>query len=74
MIDADGDRYHLTIPLSDAVSFAVGICDLGYSEPKDELRQVVGLIALDMLEYSEQWRAAGLLRRSLKLKWPELLA
>jgi hypothetical protein len=72
MIDAEGDRYRLTIPLADAVSFAVGGCDLGYNEPTDELRQVVGLIALDMLEYSEQWRLAGLLRGSMQAAWPDL--
>jgi hypothetical protein len=73
MIESNGERYHLTIPLADAVNFAVGDSDLDYSSPSDELRQVVGLIALDMLEYTEQWRAAGMLRTALTGKWPHLL-
>ena len=73
MIDSEGDRYRLTIPMVDAIQFAIGASDLSYREPADELRQLVGLLALDMLEYSEQWRAAGLFRNCLQEKWPDLL-
>ena len=72
MIESTDDRYRLTIPISDAVRFAIGLSDLNYSEPCDELRQLVGLLAMDMLEYSEDWRAAGLLRECLRGKWPDL--
>jgi hypothetical protein len=53
--------------------FAMGRCDLGYTDPPDELRQLVGLLAVDTLEYSEQWRAAALLRGCLDERWPGLL-
>jgi hypothetical protein len=72
MIDFTEDRYRLTIPLSDAIRFALGISDLNYAEPSDELRQLVGLLALDLLEYSEQWRTAGALRKCMQAKWPSL--
>jgi hypothetical protein len=62
----------LAIPIGDAISFAIGHTDLCYSEPAEELRQLVGLLALDALEYSEQWRAAGMLRTCLAAKWPAL--
>ena len=72
MIESSDDRYRLTIPMSDAIRFAIGISDLSYKEPADELRQLVGLLAMDMLEYSESWRAAGLLRECMRNKWPDL--
>ena len=72
MIDFKEDRYRLTIPLPDAIRFVLGISDLSYPEPTDELRQLVGLLALDLLEYSEQWRVAGLLRKCMQAKWPDL--
>jgi hypothetical protein len=73
MIDYREDRYRLTIPLAEAVPFALGISDLSYAEPSDELRQLVGLLALDLLEYSEQWRKAAALRDCMHSKWPHLL-
>jgi hypothetical protein len=72
MIDIDGERFHLTIPISEAVSFAMGWSDLQYHQPADELRRLVGILAVDALQYSEQWRAAALLQRSLVEKWPDL--
>jgi hypothetical protein len=73
MIESHGDRFRLTIPISDAVRFAVGKSDLSYCNPSDELRQLVALLAIDALEYSEQWQAAGLLRGFVERKWPDLL-
>ena len=72
MIDYKEDRYRLTIPLSDAIRFVLGVSDLSYSQPSDELRQLVGLLALDLLEYSEQWRTAGALRNCMQETWPDL--
>jgi hypothetical protein len=71
MIDFKEDRYRLTIPLADAIGFALGVSNLSYAEPTDELRQLVGLLALDLLEYSEQWRSAGRLRNAMQAKWPD---
>jgi hypothetical protein len=72
MIEVDGERFRLTIPLSEAVSFAMGWTDLSYDQPADVLRQLIGLVALDTLQYSEQWRAAAIVRACFKEKWPEL--
>jgi hypothetical protein len=72
MIDFKEDRYRLTIPLPDAIRFALGVSDLTYAEPTEELRQLVGLLALDLLEYSEQWRTAGALRKCMQARWPDL--
>lgn len=72
MFYADDERYRLAIPVQDAVSFAMGWTDLGYKRPKDALRKIVGLLAVDALEYAEQWRTAGLLRVCLEHRWTEL--
>ena len=72
MIDFKEDRYRLTIPLPDAIGFVLGLSDLSYPEPSDELRQLVGLLAIDLLEYSEQWRTATALRNCMESKWPDL--
>lgn len=72
MIESRDERFRLTIPLEEAIRFAIGASDLDYIDPSDELRQLVGLLALDMLEYSEQWRMAGLLRASMQATWPDL--
>lgn len=60
------------MPVQEAVLFALGSTDLDLDEPSDHARQLIGLIALDHLEYSEQWRLSGILRTALKEKWPEL--
>ena len=51
-------------------AFAMGWSDLGCSEPRDALRQLMGVFAVDALQYSEQWRAAALARAVLAEKWP----
>ena len=63
---------YLPVPIEEAVLFALGLTDLDLDEPSDHGRQLIGLIALDHLEYSEQWRVSGMLRTALKQKWPEL--
>jgi hypothetical protein len=72
MIKHRQDRVRLTIPIGDAISFAMGWTDLGYSDPHDGLRQIVGLLAVDALQYSEQWRVAAMLRTCLEHRWPTL--
>lgn len=71
MIATDDEHLTLTIPIRDALEFALGLSDLGYTEPPDGMRRVVGTLALDALEYSEQWRLAALARDSLAAKWPD---
>ena len=53
----------LLLPIDNAVSFSLGWSDLDIEQPSDLLRQVVGLLTIDRLEYAEQWRNAALLRR-----------
>ncbi len=65
------DRYRLTIPVEEALKFALGSSDLDYAAPSDELRRVMGALAVDALEYSEQWRAASIARSRLQEKWPD---
>ena len=72
MIESDQERFRLKISLQQAISFAMGWSDLDYDEPSDQLRQLIGLLAIDSLEYSEEWRSATLLRSYLAEKWPEL--
>jgi hypothetical protein len=62
----------LGVPIEEAVLFALGLTNLDLVEPSDHARQLVGLIAVDHLEYSEQWRLSGIIRKALKEKWPEL--
>ena len=71
MNQLQGQRFRLAMPIRDAAAFALGASDLGYENPEDETRQIVGALAIDALQHSEQWRAAGLLRLSLKVKWPD---
>lgn len=65
-------RFRLAIPLQDAFAFAMGWSDLGYAAANDPIRQVVGLLVVDSLEYSEQWRASARARQCLEEKWPGL--
>ena len=62
----------LLLPIDDAVSFALGWSDLDLEQPTDLLRQVVGLLTVDKLEYAEEWRNAAMLRICLEDRWPNL--
>jgi len=64
-------RFRLVIPVEEALSFAVGESNLNYAEPTDEMRQVMGLMVIDNLEYSEHWRLADEVRACLADRWPE---
>jgi hypothetical protein len=64
-------RFRLTIPIEDAFAFAMGESDLEYTDATDEMRQVVGLLVIDKLEYAEQWRIAAEVGSCLALRWPE---
>ena len=64
-------RFRLTIPIEDAFAFAMGESDLDYTDATDEMRQVIGLLVIDKLEYAEQWRVAAEVRACLAIRWPE---
>lgn len=53
-IEFHRERLRLTLPLSDAVPFAIGWSDLGYRGTADHLRHVVGILATDALQRREQ--------------------
>ena len=72
LVSIESERYSLAIPLHDAVAFAMGWSDLGYAEPEDALRQIIGTLAVDALQYSEEWRIAAMLRACLLAKWQNL--
>jgi hypothetical protein len=71
MLELEEERFQLTIPLHEAVAFAMGWSNLGYTEPKEALRKIIALLAIDALEYSEQWRVAAQLRACLRNRWPD---
>ncbi len=66
----ENECLRLTIPLTDAVSFAMGWSDLDYHDPAENVRQVIGLLAIDQLQRSEQWRLATMLQTCLSHRWP----
>ena len=67
----DQTRFRLTIPVADAFAFAMGWSDLGYESPSSTMRQVMGLLVVDGLEYSEEWRISAQARACLAERWPE---
>ena len=64
-------RFRLTIPVEDAFGFAMGWTDLAYPSASDSMRHVVGLLVIDSLEYSEEWRASARARACLAERWPD---
>ncbi|HSP45592.1 MAG TPA: hypothetical protein VLO30_06335 [Chthoniobacterales bacterium] len=64
-------RFQLAIPIPDAFAFSMGESDLTYTDASDEMRQVVGLLVVDKLEYAEHWRVAAEVRACLAVRWPE---
>jgi hypothetical protein len=64
-------RFRLSIPIEEAFAFAMGESDLHYAQVTDEMRQVIGLLVIDTLEYGEQWRVAAEARACLAARWPE---
>jgi hypothetical protein len=72
MISSHQQGIRLLLPIDDAVSFSLGWSDLAIDEPTDLLRQVVGLLTVDRLEYAEEWRNAAMLRICLEDRWPQL--
>jgi hypothetical protein len=63
-------HFRLTIPIEDALSFAMGETDLRSKEVTSMMRQVVGVLLIDALQYGEQWRIAGETRALLAHRWP----
>ena len=70
MINIEGEFVRLTIPLDEAVAFAMGGTDLRSTQPTPAMRRIVGELAVDALQYREQWREAAILRKSIRHLWP----
>ena len=71
MIELEGERFRLPVPLQEATAFAMGWSDLGCTAPPDALRQAVGILVIDALQFSEEWHLAGLVSTCLALRWPD---
>ena len=67
----DDEQLRLAIPVAEALAFALGQSDLGYPWPEDGMRKLMGVLALDALEYSEEWSSAAVARARLAEKWPD---
>jgi hypothetical protein len=70
MISTEGEFVRLTIPLEDAVAFAMGWSDLGSTHPTAVMRRIIGELAVDALQCLEHWREAVMLRDSIERLWP----
>ena len=64
-------RFRLTIPIEDAFAFAMGDFDLDCNDATDGMRQLVGFLMIDSLEYGEHWRVAADVRACLAERWPK---
>ena len=69
MIRLEEEFVRLAIPMEDAVAFALGCSDLGYAAPSPAMRRIIGELAVDALQYAEQWRAATLLQSYIEEMW-----
>jgi len=65
------ERFRLSIPIEDAFGFSMGEFDLGADQPRDGMRQLVGIMVIDALQYGEHWRVAAEARAALALRWPD---
>jgi hypothetical protein len=64
-------QYRLTLPVEDAFAFAMGEFELGHNPTCDAMRQLVGVLVIDTLQYGEHWRLAAQARAFLTLRWPD---
>ncbi|HKP04233.1 MAG TPA: hypothetical protein VJU77_12845 [Chthoniobacterales bacterium] len=69
--DEEELEFRITIPIEDAFAFSMGEFPLHPTEASDEMRQVVGVLIVDALQYGEHWRVAAEVRASLAERWPD---
>jgi hypothetical protein len=69
--EEEEDEFRLTIPIEDAFSFSMGEYELGPNETSDSMRQLVGILIIDALEYAESWRLAAEAKTLLAVRWPD---
>ena len=64
-------EFRITIPIEDAFAFSMGDFELGANETSDAMRQLVGVLVVDTLQYGEHWRIAAEARASPAERWPD---
>lgn len=64
-------EFRITIPMEDAFAFSMGEFHLSPSETTDTMRQLVGILVVDTLQYGEHWRVAAEARATLAERWPD---
>ena len=64
-------EFRITIPIEDAFAFSMGEFEIGASETSDSMRQLVGVLVVDTLQYGEHWRIAAEARAYLADRWPD---
>ena len=69
--EEEEQQFRLTIPLEDAFAFSMGEFHLASTETSDAMRQLVGILIVDALQYGEHWRVAAEARASLAERWPD---
>lgn len=69
--DEQAVEFRVTIPIEDAFAFSMGEFQLGSSETPDTMRQLVGILVVDTLQYGEHWRVAADARAALAERWPD---
>lgn len=69
--EEEDDEYRITIPIEDAFAFSMGEYELGSNETADTMRQLVGILIVDALQYGEHWRIAAETRAALAERWPD---
>jgi hypothetical protein len=62
----EGEFVQLAAPIDEAVAFAMGWIDCGYAAPTAAMRRIVGELAVDRLQYAEEWRIAAMLRECIR--------
>ena len=71
MHDEEDLEFRLTIPIEDAFAFSMGEFQTGSIETSDAMRQLVGVLVIDVLQYGEHWRMAAEARDFLARRWPD---
>ena len=69
--EEQGLEFRITIPIEDAFAFSMGEFHLGANDSSDAMRQLVGVVVVDTLQYGEHWRIAAEARASLAERWPD---
>jgi hypothetical protein len=69
--EEEEQQFRLTIPLEDAFAFSMGEFRFASTETSDAMRQLVGILIVDALQYGEHWRVAAEARASLAERWPD---